>query len=58
MTDLDMLVDVKETKAKAEMLNNKINALILILEKEGVTTKAEVESLAHELLEKGESEDE
>jgi hypothetical protein len=51
-------VQTRENKANIEMLRNKINALIKILEKEGVTTKEEVDSLTKEIIEKGESKDE
>jgi hypothetical protein len=43
-------VEIKETKAKLEMLNNKVNALILILNKEGITTKEEVDEAVNDII--------
>ncbi|MBR9699455.1 hypothetical protein GOV09_03310 [Candidatus Woesearchaeota archaeon] len=43
---------VSENKANIELLSKKIDALMNILEKEGITTKEELDSLTKELIEK------
>jgi hypothetical protein len=56
MTDLDTQVEVKESKAKIAVLENKINALVKILEKEGITTKEEVEESTKRIIDGEEDE--
>lgn len=52
MGDFDLQMEVKENKANIQMLSNKLNALIEILKKEGVTTQEEVEAIVKEMMEK------
>ncbi|MBD3163942.1 hypothetical protein GF323_01970 [Candidatus Woesearchaeota archaeon] len=49
-----MAMTVKENKATIKMLEKKLDALIEILNKEGITTLEEVDALSREKIEKNE----
>jgi hypothetical protein len=50
MTENDINSEVKENRADLEMLNKKLDALIEILKKEGITSKEEVEDMAKNII--------
>ncbi len=51
MTQIDQQISIRENKAQIILLNKKIDALIAILEKEGVASSQEVSELTKELIE-------
>ena len=52
MTDVDTRLQTTENKANIVMLNNKLNALIAILKKEGITAIEEVDAMANDIMNK------
>ena len=49
MADLEMQIDLKQTKAKLEMLEKQFKALLKVLEKEGITSSEEVDACLNEV---------
>ncbi len=50
MAEEDLKMEIHEASASVKMLDKKLEALIQILEKEGITTKDEVEEKTSGLL--------
>lgn len=52
MDEISMQMELRENKARIEMLEATINALLAVLHKEGITTKEEVDNLTKDLIQK------